>query len=313
MPQSLLRKPDGFVPLASNIKLLDLAAKEWERPNLGLEWAQSLPKSMPNIGPIMFLARFFTNTEELIDAGLEYLSAQTNAFNIDLIREDKIARVIYKTNTFYWPGRQLIEHSIAGICIGVRTIANDQDIAPLEVHFAHSKPQTENYDKLLSAIFKCPVLFDCAEDELIYPIEILKTAPANNIGAFRSILRAHIQKRIEKLDSLQIRISDSVEQAILSLLGIRQVKFETVAELLDIAPKTLQRMLNSEGETFSNLLEKVRMASAKRMLSETKMTIEQIAKCLDYSSNPAFTLAFKRWEDLSPAQYRKAKKDIAKN
>ena len=313
LPLAALKKPNMFVPFASNIRLLELAAREWDRPNLGLEWVISLPKSIPTLGPAMFLARYFDSMDQLIVAGFEYLNSQTNAFEINLVRGLENARIGYEVNTFYWPGRQIIEHSIAGICVAIRAISNDANLSPIEVHFTHSRPQTDYYEELLANIFRCPVHFDCSENQLIYPIGIFEITPPRKIGTFRYILKSHIQKRIEKLDGLKVSFVDNVEQAIQSLLGINQISLETIAELLDIAPKTMQRMLSAEGKTFSDILEKVRISSAKRMLVDTNMRIVQIAKCLDYSSNPAFTLAFKRWEGLSPTQYRKANAKVGFN
>jgi AraC-like DNA-binding protein len=34
---------------------------------------------------------------------------------------------------------------------------------------------------------------------------------------------------------------------------------------------------------------------ARRLLIESEMSVERIARLLDYSSTPPFTLAFKRW------------------
>lgn len=303
-PIEALKNPDQYLNFINNIKLIELAAQEWHRPNLGLEWTLSLPKSFPNVGPLLLISRFTNNTYQWIEAAIEYGKVHTNAFEIALLRESEISRVLLSFNTFSWPGRHIIEHSIANICFGMRIVFGNPELNPIEVQFTHSKPQTPYYDELLSKMFKCEVKFNCEENQLLYPTKLFENSTSKSLGLFRSFMRANIQKRMEQMGSVNANIASNVEQAIRILMGIRQVKFENVAELLDVAPKTLQRMLQAEGESFTNILDGVRRNDSIEMLTRTNLSVSQIAKNLDYSSNPSFTLAFKRWEGMSPAQYR---------
>lgn len=70
-------------------------------------------------------------------------------------------------------------------------------------------------------------------------------------------------------------------------------------------PKKLQRLLAEEGATYSELLDQVRSNLAKRPLAETDISIDRIAKTLDYSTDWAFSTAAKRWFGKTPTQYRK--------
>ena len=59
--------------------------------------------------------------------------------------------------------------------------------------------------------------------------------------------------------------------------------------------KRLQRLLDAEGTTVSAMLDRVCGNIARRMLIDSKISVERIAGLLDYSGTPPFTTAFKRW------------------
>lgn len=58
------------------------------------------------------------------------------------------------------------------------------------------------------------------------------------------------------------------------------------------------------GETFVHYLNAVRIAQAKQMLSETDKKMYQIAKAVGYSNIKYFFRIFKKYEHITPEQYR---------
>ncbi len=59
------------------------------------------------------------------------------------------------------------------------------------------------------------------------------------------------------------------------------------------------------GEPPAKHLTRLRMNRAKAMLSETTMSVKEIAARLGYDAETAFSTAFKRWHQVSPMQSRK--------
>jgi AraC-like DNA-binding protein len=74
---------------------------------------------------------------------------------------------------------------------------------------------------------------------------------------------------------------------------------------MNIHPKTLRRRLAKEGVIFSDLLEEVRRAIAEELLVNTELSHEEISVRLGYSETSAFSRAFKRWNSVSPRQFRR--------
>lgn len=91
------------------------------------------------------------------------------------------------------------------------------------------------------------------------------------------------------------------------LLLERQSGFPSLvvtARLLHETPRTLHRRLVSEGTTFHELLEDVRHTLAVEHLKAAHFSIEEIAYTLGYTDLSNFRRAFKRWEGLTPTEYR---------
>jgi len=79
---------------------------------------------------------------------------------------------------------------------------------------------------------------------------------------------------------------------------------EDVARLLGYRPRTLQRLLNEKGVSYSHLVERCRCQSACEALEHTKTPIQEIAATLGYADASGFARAFRRWTGVAPRVYR---------
>jgi AraC-like DNA-binding protein len=77
-----------------------------------------------------------------------------------------------------------------------------------------------------------------------------------------------------------------------------------IAELMSLPIRTLRWQLAAQGTNFRKLMEEVRYEIARELLLDTDMNIADIAESLDYADASAFTRAFRRWTDASPAAWR---------
>ena len=68
--------------------------------------------------------------------------------------------------------------------------------------------------------------------------------------------------------------------------------------------RTLSRRLHASGTSFQELVDEGRFEIARQTLEDSVMPVRQIAAMLDYADASAFTRAFRRWSDTTPAQWR---------
>jgi AraC-like DNA-binding protein len=82
---------------------------------------------------------------------------------------------------------------------------------------------------------------------------------------------------------------------------------QTVAQELHVDPRTLRRHLETEGTSFRGLVTEVRVTLALELLSNTGLTVDEVATRLGYSETASFSHAFKRWRGVPPSQCRRGR------
>lgn len=80
---------------------------------------------------------------------------------------------------------------------------------------------------------------------------------------------------------------------------------EVAAELY-VDTRTLRRRLEIEGMSFRSLVGTVRTELAVDLLSNTRLSVEEVSQRLGYMDSRSFARAFKRWTGASPASSRAA-------
>ena len=73
-----------------------------------------------------------------------------------------------------------------------------------------------------------------------------------------------------------------------------------------MSTRTLERRLEREGTTFSDLLEDLRRRLALRYVANPAIPLGEIAFLLGFSHTTGFHRAFKRWTGETPLGYRRA-------
>ena len=111
------------------------------------------------------------------------------------------------------------------------------------------------------------------------------------------------------VDALALRgdgtLSGSVKFVLASMIASEETpNMKRVIAAAGISARSLQRQLDAEGTTFSELLAEVRRFETLKRLNEQNKTIAAIAVGLGYSDQASFTRAFRRWTGTSPGQFR---------
>lgn len=77
-----------------------------------------------------------------------------------------------------------------------------------------------------------------------------------------------------------------------------------LARQMGMSVRSLQRHAREHDVQISQLLELTRKANAQRLLADPRLSLAEVAFLLGYSEERAFSRAFKRWVDQTPAQFR---------
>ena len=283
--------------------LLELAAKTLDLPNLGLIWAQNLPEDLANAGPHAYLAALMPDVITLIEMILKYQKLHTNGIRYSY---DRNIEGGYTTGYLdFHPetpaSRQYAEHILALTSLAVRRFIGPPYDNPLEVRFQHSEPADL---ALHQKIFNCPIIFDAGRTAMSYDIKILDQKMGRRWPLIKRLLDEYLKRQQKKLPKTSTPMKTAISSLIPYILASGKSDIISVAHVLDMSPKKVQRLLKQEGTTYSDLLDKIRAQSAKRMLLESNMSITRIANMLDYSSTRPFANACIRWYGSSPRALR---------
>lgn len=118
-------------------------------------------------------------------------------------------------------------------------------------------------------------------------------------------MHRHLEREAGELHSnrdknIVSQLRGSLRKSLLS----RKCSLSDIARQLCIQERTLHRRLREHGTSFSHELEDIRNGMAQQLLAEGTMPIAKVAKALNYADVSAFSRAFKRWTEITPAQWR---------
>jgi AraC-like DNA-binding protein len=96
--------------------------------------------------------------------------------------------------------------------------------------------------------------------------------------------------------------SARVENSIAPRLPHGKARATHIASELGMSGRTFARRLEQEGQTYSQVLDRLRLELAMRYLVKEQMPISRVAWLLGYREPGAFTHAFRRWTGKSPSE-----------
>lgn len=174
------------------------------------------------------------------------------------------------------------------------------------IHFAHAPAgETAVYE----AYFGCPVIFNANENVLIGHVsQFEQPLPGSLPQAFE---RAEETVRVKILgNGISQTVHMQAAQLLQQRLSLLSEGLPGLAAAMQCHPRRLQRELQAAATSYAALLSQARYERATVMLRDPALDIESIALKLGFNERRSFTLAFKRWQGMTPSQYRQQQKPM---
>lgn len=306
IPPDALSTPHIILRHQSLLDAMELAAARLNAPCFGLQMVVDGPAHNSSLGPHLLLARLVGNLRDWFDMGIRYWGYHTNSSTSQLIidREAGLATIRYIELS---PGAmtpQYVDSAMAMMVKLGRIGTARPDIGPTLMRLRRPAPPDTGPHR---AFFGCEVEFGAAHEEMVLDLALLDLPTSGDLRAFRRVADFYMQFAMSQVHRRQRSLEVSVRHAISALLPTGTCSIASVAHVVGMSAKKLQRQLAAEGQSYSALLEESRESTARQLLADTRIPIEQIAGLLGYSSTVPFTNAFNRWAGTSPLRYRKSK------
>jgi AraC-like DNA-binding protein len=296
LAEPYLADPDNTVPYAILGLLLRRCAEITHCPHFGLVAGQYLNAS--SLGTVGFLARSAPDARTALTMLSRYFRFHNPNATVDVLEEESHVTLRF---TLLFPRLEGREEIIDGaIATGFNTMRRlcGPDWKPTEVRLARDRPRdVAPYREF----FGPSVRFNADESAVIFSRHWLDAAnPAAD-----PMLHLLMQKRIRELEmNSGESIPGQVRRMLPPLVRARMASIGSVANLIGLSARTLNRRLAAEHTSFMQLREEALHAAACQLLESTRLPANEIADRLGYANPSAFTRAFNRWSGMAPAEWR---------
>lgn len=162
------------------------------------------------------------------------------------------------------------------------------------------------YDEL----FDCPVEFAAEHNQLRLQQSTLNLRNPEHCPSTWHQLLAICERELEHLTRTR-SLRERITRMLGPLLHGREPDLQEVAASLQLPTWTLRRKLAEEGTQFRSILNETRRDLAMAYIRDTELAFGEIAYLLGFASAEAFQRAFKRWNQQTPGEFRRAQRQAS--
>jgi AraC-like DNA-binding protein len=154
-----------------------------------------------------------------------------------------------------------------------------------------------------AAFFGCPVHLGAELNAFAFARAVLSIETASPDDVLHAVLLRQLEAMRRDLGESG-SFSSHAEAIVARELSTGRLDIDAVAKKLAVSRRTLQRRLDEDGDSFSDLVERVRRRLAEVYLAESEVKVAEVARRLGYADPRAFHRAYKRWTAKTPSERR---------
>lgn len=298
LPENIESTPEHYVSFTNAVKLFEYCATCLNCPDFGLRLSQQ--QGLPVLGPVAVLARNASTVQDALKGIVSYLHLISSAISVSFtpLPEKQCIRAQFTLlESGLFQSRQIYELYVGNGQLMIQMLLGEKVYAE-HIYFPHSRlAEQECYRNA----FRCEVAFNqdiCAVD---LPITIMQTPLGGADVQTANLASAWLAEHFNQHNN---DLGEQVQHLIGRLLPTGQCSINTVAQQLNLHPRTLQRHLRQQELVFETLLDTYRQAQAKRYLTQSTLHLTQITGLLGYGDQSALNRACRRWFGQTPGQLR---------
>lgn len=313
-PQALLRasqiepsrldSENGVTSYRLMIQLLERAAIELGCPDFGMRLAalQAVQGATKALGPVDVAMRNSPTLGEAFRYCADHVQAYNGAIRMCLekLPDDSRVFMLFEILLGFSPQRQAVEHALALAQHATLAISGGQARAR-EIWFTHEPlAPMATY----RANFNATLRFGQTMNGMLFDQQDLELPVPDTDPQLYEIATSFIDDRFAPAAmSLSIR----VRIIIAHLLVKGDCTHERVASAFGLHPRTLQRRLREEGESFDAIRDNLRRDVALRYLNQPDVPLVKVTEILGYSETSVLSRSCHRWFSASPRKMRNVK------
>lgn len=237
-----------------------------------------------------------------------YTRLISDAFEFSLHDQAGDARLVFKGATGTAEALRHAEICFVYQMVSTLRYATDGALLPTAIRLrcAQRSPLSEYQD-----VFGCPVTFDGAANEIRYADDRARQRSPNANPELLQQCRVYLQRKLvnvhnfDRMDALYDYFLAELEVHAGSTMVTSEIwSLTRAAADLGLSERRLRYELKQTGTSFRELLTRVRMAHAKRLLVATAEPVATIAQQTGFIRGQAFAHAFHRATGQTPSEFR---------
>lgn len=304
LPPECLAQDDVLVDARATAAMLEEAAVALDCPDIGLRLAAS--QSLSVLGPITVAITNSPTIGDAVECLTRYISVHSRMVTLStepdpLGKPDTVA-LVYRPSERSGP----VQSSDLGIGFAHRTITylnkGTYKLRTVELPYEAAAPLSVHRD-----FFGAPIYSGRVADGAMLRMatEVLDTPLKGVDDTIHQLALAYLARRSATRGQ---DVVSRVRTAVQETMGTGSTDLNSVARLLVLHPRTLQRRLVAAGASFEQIVDDERRDKALRLLMGTELPFGQIAFMIGMNEQASFTRAARRWWDATPSQVRQRRR-----
>ncbi len=294
-------RDDARIPLKSQAHLLEISARELGDDCYGLHLSSKV--EIRDADALGYIGLASPTLGEALASLERYARVFNQGARIKLLTDNDTAIVeLNSVDPSILQQRQQMEFS-AGLLVHAYRVFTGRNITPIEVGFIHDR---RGGQRELTRLFGCKVAYLQRQARIVLKLKDLNIPIATADNRLLKILLAHCEAVLRDQGTYDEGLLPKVERKVLDLLPQGRARAKVIAAQLGISDRTLTRRLFGLGISFDGIVDRLRHQLALKYVTGSDLSLTQVAFLLGYASQPAFSLAFKRWTGRPPSDVRTA-------
>lgn len=296
LSRAWLEQPEQRIPSSVAVALLEESARESGCLTFGLRMAES--RQLSDFGAISLLLMHQPTLRDAIRTTVQYrhLLNESLAIYVEEFEKTIVIREEVVTDV-PMPSRQATELAI-GVLYRLCSALLGSSWHPISVSFTHDAPPDLQLHRRL---FRCNLEFGAEFNGIVCPASELDKPNPTADPALARFAQHYVDTLATDTDHSVVL---DVRKAIYLLLPMGRASIEQISEAMGTNVRTLQRRLEAQGETFSDLINSVRRELAIRYMENEHYSMSQVADLLGYGMPSSFTRWFNVQFGMSPMRWR---------
>ena len=195
-------------------------------------------------------------------------------------------------------GRVANETALA-FCLQICCRSYGEDLAPIKVQLVRPKPEITT---LINKFYRCPIEYDCKINVIHFSLKDLSRRLMGANAEIAVAMEEVIAKYLTRFDANDVE--SRVRSCVAKMLVYSEPTKQELADELKMTPRTLQRRLEEQGSSVNEIIDDTRHHLAVDFLAMDHYSVKEVAFNLGFSDPSNFARAFKRWEGVTPKEFR---------